>query len=43
MAPEKMLNGTGLGIGPTTWRVIALGTGGGASHTISQPISVKIE
>lgn len=43
MAPDKMLNGVGLGTGPTIWRVIALGNGGGASHTISQPISVAIE
>ncbi len=43
MAPDKMLAGESLGTGPTTWRVIALGTGGGASHTISQPISVTIE
>ena len=43
MAPDKMLEGAGLGTGPTTWRVIALGNGGSASHTISQPISVTIE
>ncbi len=43
MAPEKMLQGTGLATGPTTWRVIGLGNMGGASHTISQPITVQID
>lgn len=43
MAPDKMLQGAGLATGPTTWRVIALGNTGGASHTISQPISVQID
>jgi uncharacterized protein (TIGR03790 family) len=43
MAPNKMLNGNGLATGLTTWRVIALGNAGNASHTISQPINVSIE
>jgi hypothetical protein len=43
MAPDKMLQGTGLATGPTTWRVIALGNAGGVSHTVSQPIVVQID
>jgi uncharacterized protein (TIGR03790 family) len=43
MAPDKMLQGTGLGTGPTTWRVVALGNAGSPSHTLSQPISVQID